>query len=50
MKIHSNDFAKMKDIKPIPMLTAYTCPVARSIEEAGVASLGVGPSQPRDFV
>lgn len=42
MKIHSSEFVQMKGIKPIPMLTAYTCPVARSIEEAGVPVILVG--------
>ncbi|MDN3519374.1 3-methyl-2-oxobutanoate hydroxymethyltransferase [Aquisalimonas lutea] len=42
MKMDSQDFVTMKGSKPIPMLTAYTCPVARSIEEAGVPVILVG--------
>lgn len=42
MKMQSTDLLKMKGIKPIPMLTAYTCPVARGIEEAGVPVILVG--------
>lgn len=42
MKINPQDFIEMKGSKPIPMLTAYTCPVARSIEEAGVPVILVG--------
>jgi 3-methyl-2-oxobutanoate hydroxymethyltransferase len=36
------DLLQMKGIKPISMLTAYTCPVARGIEEAGVPVILVG--------
>jgi 3-methyl-2-oxobutanoate hydroxymethyltransferase len=32
----------MKSVQPIPMLTAYTTPVARALEQAGVAVLLVG--------
>jgi len=42
MKMRPSDFIKAKGIKPIPMLTAYTCPVARSIEEAGIPVILVG--------
>lgn len=42
MKMHSNDFVQMKGVKQIPMLTAYTCPVARCVEEAGVPLILVG--------
>jgi 3-methyl-2-oxobutanoate hydroxymethyltransferase len=42
MKMHAKDFAQMKGIKPIAMLTAYTCPVARAIEEAGIPIILVG--------
>jgi len=42
MKMQASDFGKMKGIKPIPMLTAYTCPVARGIEQAGVPIILVG--------
>ncbi len=36
------DFGAMKGVTPIPMLTAYTCPVARAIEQAGVPVILVG--------
>lgn len=42
MKMNPQDFVAMKGFRPIPMLTAYTCPVARSIEEAGVPVILVG--------
>lgn len=42
MEMNPQDFVAMKGSKPIPMLTAYTCPVARSIEEAGVPVILVG--------
>jgi len=42
MKMNSRDFIAMKGNKPIPMLTAYTCPVARSIEAAQVPVILVG--------
>jgi 3-methyl-2-oxobutanoate hydroxymethyltransferase len=42
MKIRTEDLAMMKGIKPISMLTAYTCPVARCIEEAGIPVILVG--------
>lgn len=42
MKKNPQDFVAMKGSKPIPMLTAYTCPVARSIEDAGVPVILVG--------
>lgn len=42
MKLQSIDLMRMKGIKPIPMLTAYTCPVARGIEQAGVPVILVG--------
>lgn len=42
MKMHPKDVAALKGTKPIAMLTAYTCPVARSIEEAGVPVILVG--------
>ena len=42
MKMQPKDFIQMKGSKPIPMLTAYSCPVARSIEEAGVPVILVG--------
>ena len=37
-----NDFVQMKGIKPISMLTAYTYPVAKSVEAAGVPIILVG--------
>lgn len=42
MKMNPNELIQMKGVKPIPMLTAYTCPVARSIEEACVPVILVG--------
>ncbi|WP_323028734.1 3-methyl-2-oxobutanoate hydroxymethyltransferase [Castellaniella defragrans] len=42
MKMNPQNFVAMKGTKPIPMLTAYTCPVARSIEEAQVPVILVG--------
>ncbi|MCB1758950.1 MAG: 3-methyl-2-oxobutanoate hydroxymethyltransferase [Gammaproteobacteria bacterium] len=42
MKMHAKDFVQMKGIKPIAMLTAYTTPVARAIEEAGIPIILIG--------
>jgi 3-methyl-2-oxobutanoate hydroxymethyltransferase len=42
MKMHAKNFVQMKGVKPIPMLTAYTYPVARAIEEAGIPVILVG--------
>ena len=42
MKMHADEFVQMKGVKPITMLTAYTCPVARGIEQAGVPVILVG--------
>lgn len=42
MKMSPKDFVARKGTKPIPMLTAYTCPVARSVEQAGVPIILVG--------
>ncbi len=42
MKMSAADLTKMKGTKPIPMLTAYTCPVARGIEQAGIPVILVG--------
>lgn len=42
MKMNPQDFVAMRGSKPIPMLTAYTCPVARGIEEAGIPVILVG--------
>lgn len=37
-----SDFTAMKGSRPITMLTAYTCPVARGLQQAGVPVLLVG--------
>ncbi|MEH6564363.1 MAG: 3-methyl-2-oxobutanoate hydroxymethyltransferase [Halopseudomonas sp.] len=42
MTLHAADFIARKGNKPITMLTAYTCPVARGIEAAGVPVILVG--------
>lgn len=42
MKLHPDEFQKLKGVKPIPMLTAYNCPVARSLEQAGIPVILVG--------
>jgi 3-methyl-2-oxobutanoate hydroxymethyltransferase len=42
MKMHAEDFVQMKGVRPIAMLTAYTCPVARAIEAAGIPIILVG--------
>ena len=42
MKLTPQDFANQKGIKPIPMLTAYTTPIARSLEAAGIPIILVG--------
>lgn len=42
MKMQADEFVKMKRSKPIAMLTAYTCPVARSLEAAGIPVILVG--------
>lgn len=42
MKLLPDDFQKLKGVKRVPMLTAYTCPVARSLEEAGIPVILVG--------
>ncbi|MDF1644529.1 MAG: 3-methyl-2-oxobutanoate hydroxymethyltransferase [Pseudomonadales bacterium] len=42
MKKNPQDFVAMKGSKPIPMLTAYTCPIARSIENANIPVILVG--------
>ena len=39
MKLTAEALRKMKGVAPIPMLTAYTAPVARSLEKAGVPVL-----------
>ncbi|MDX1803751.1 MAG: 3-methyl-2-oxobutanoate hydroxymethyltransferase [Alcanivorax sp.] len=42
MKMNPRDFVGMKGSRPIPMLTAYTCPIARSIEQAKIPVILVG--------
>lgn len=42
MKFKSEEFIEMKGKQQIPMLTAYTYPVAKSIESAGVPIILVG--------
>ncbi len=42
MKLQSKVLGEMKGVKPIPMLTAYTCPVARGLEQAGIPVILVG--------
>ena len=42
MTLQVQDFVAMKGRKPIPMLTAYTTPVARSLEQAGIPIILVG--------
>lgn len=42
MKLSSQALRQMKGVAQIPMLTAYTTPVARSFEKAGVPVLLVG--------
>ena len=42
MKLQANDLRNLKGQQPIPMLTAYTCPVARSLETAGIPVILVG--------
>jgi 3-methyl-2-oxobutanoate hydroxymethyltransferase len=42
MKKHALEFVNMKGSQPIAMLTAYTCPVARSLEAAGIPIILVG--------
>ena len=42
MKLLPDDFQKFKGVKRVPMLTSYTCPVARSLEEAGIPVILVG--------
>jgi 3-methyl-2-oxobutanoate hydroxymethyltransferase len=42
MKLQVSEFVEMKGVKPIPMLTAYTCPVARGLEQAGIPVILVG--------
>lgn len=42
MKQSAESLRQMKAVTPIPMLTAYTTPVARGLEQAGVPVLLVG--------
>ncbi|MBN4055574.1 3-methyl-2-oxobutanoate hydroxymethyltransferase [bacterium AH-315-K03] len=42
MKLQAHELIEMKGIKPIAMLTAYTCPVARGLEQAGIPVILVG--------
>jgi len=42
MKLSAADLMQMKDNTPISMLTAYTCPVARAVEQAGIRVILVG--------
>ncbi|GAB6042936.1 3-methyl-2-oxobutanoate hydroxymethyltransferase [Endothiovibrio diazotrophicus] len=42
MKMQPQQLMEMKGVKPIPMLTAYTCPVARGLEQAGILVILVG--------
>ncbi|WP_193166169.1 3-methyl-2-oxobutanoate hydroxymethyltransferase [Microbulbifer hainanensis] len=42
MPISAHEFVEMKGQRPIPMLTAYTCPVARAVEQAGIPIILVG--------
>jgi 3-methyl-2-oxobutanoate hydroxymethyltransferase len=42
MKLTADALRQMKSVTPIPMLTAYTTPVARSLERAGIPVLLVG--------
>ena len=42
MKLQASDFVARKGLQPIAMLTAYTCPVARALERAGIPVILVG--------
>jgi len=42
VKLSARSLRDMKSVTPIPMLTAYTTPVARSLERAGIPVLLVG--------
>jgi 3-methyl-2-oxobutanoate hydroxymethyltransferase len=42
MKLSAQSLRQMKAVTPIPMLTAYTAPVARSLEKAGIPVILVG--------
>jgi 3-methyl-2-oxobutanoate hydroxymethyltransferase len=42
MKLNARSLRDLKSVAPIPMLTAYTTPVARSLERAGIPVILVG--------
>jgi len=42
MKLNAQSLRQMKGVTPIPMLTAYTTPVARALEQAGIPVILVG--------
>jgi len=42
VKESADSLRRMKGVTPIPMLTAYTAPVARCLEKAGVPAILVG--------
>jgi 3-methyl-2-oxobutanoate hydroxymethyltransferase len=42
MKLSAQALKEMKGVTPIPMLTAYTAPIARSLEKAGIPTILVG--------
>ena len=44
MKYEAKDFIALKGKTPITMLTAYTCPVAKCLEKAGIPVILVGDS------
>ena len=44
MKYEAKDFLTLKGKTPITMLTAYTCPVAKCLEQAGIPVILVGDS------
>lgn len=44
MKLDTASLRSMKGKKPIPMLTAYTTPIARCLEKAGIPVILVGDS------
>ncbi|HED14725.1 MAG TPA: 3-methyl-2-oxobutanoate hydroxymethyltransferase [Gammaproteobacteria bacterium] len=44
MKLDANSLLNMKQLQPIAILTAYTCPVARCLEKAGIPAILVGDS------
>lgn len=42
MKLSADTLRRMKSVAQIPMLTAYTTPVARALEQAGIPVILVG--------